>query len=131
MKKYFDLVLFGIFIIFIGLSCEDEGLITDADIPDSNISYGQHIQPVFNFKCATSACHDDGSMAAGLSLTTWFNTTANPAIVFPNNPGNSLLVWVIDRNNGVATMPPPQYQQLTDKEIQAIKTWISEGAKNN
>lgn len=101
-------------------------------IPSSNVSFSKYIFPVFNVKCATSGCHDDGTRAGNLSLTSWANATIDPSIIFPGKPNNSKLVWAIEGQAGIAPMPPIGFiRPLTPNQIQGIKTWIAEGAKNN
>ncbi len=112
-------------------SCDDQiNVPSDAEIPDSNISYSQHIQPIFNVRCATAGCHDDQTKAAGLSLTSYQNTTASYVIVYPGNPDASLLVLSVE-GKSTYPMPPPGRPPLTQKQIKAIRTWVKEGAKNN
>src|SRR5690606_5012620 len=79
----------------------------DNPIPDSNISYNGNIQPIFNRHCAVEGCHDDGTRAGGLSLTTWANTTADPTIVTSGEPDNSILIWTIDPNFSYPNPMPP------------------------
>lgn len=120
--------------IFLYSGCKDTITGSQLDqrvIPDSNVSYSQNIQPVFDLKCSNSGCHDDGSMAGGLSLSTWANTTADPGIVFPGKPDNSRLVWTIEHYASVPPMPPVGYPTLTQNQIKGIRTWIQEGAKDN
>ena len=125
------LILFS-FCLTIFIGCDDQVAGNDLKIPDSNVSYSQHIQPLFNKACATSGCHDDITMADGISLTTWSGTTADPSVVFPGEPDNSKLVWAIEGRAGIPAMPPPGYPAyLTENQINGIKTWIDEGAKNN
>ena len=100
-------------------------------IPNENVSYNQHIQPVFNVKCATSGCHDDGTRAGDYSLTNWANANT-PGIVNEGNVETSILVWKITGLNG-DFMPPINsvIPPLTRNQVDGIKTWIREGAKNN
>ena len=101
-------------------------------IPSSNVSFSEYIQPVFFVKCATSGCHDDGNRAGGLSLTSWANTTIDPSVVFPGKPNNSKLVWAIEGQAGIPPMPPTGFARpLTVNQIQGIRIWVEEGAKNN
>lgn len=114
-------------------ACDDTINITDIDnkiIPSSNVSYSQYIQPVFTAKCARAGCHDDQSAKAGLSLTTYSNTTQSYLVVAPFLPQNSKLVWSIEGTSG-NIMPPLGYPPVTKNQIDGIKTWIREGAKNN
>ena len=125
-------ILFLTSIAVIYLSCDDTTTNVDNNvIPDSNISYSQHIQPIFNAKCVN--CHGVGYTKAGLNLTTWAGTTADPNIVFPGEPDNSKLVWSIEGNPAVSPMPPidSPYPALTQNQVNGVKTWIKEGAKNN
>ncbi len=111
--------------------CDDQlNVPSDEEIPASNISYSKHIQPIFNARCATAGCHDDQTKSAGLSLTSYQNTTASYTFVFPGNPDASLIVLSIEGRSSFP-MPPPGRPPLTQTQIRAIITWIAEGAKNN
>ncbi len=133
MKKIFAVLFslsFFIFVFIIG--CKDQGTnIDNTEIPSSNVSFAQYIQPVFDNKCNNSGCHEDGTRAGGLSLTSWANTTSDPGVVFPKEPQNSRLIWAIQNQAGISPMPPYGYAALTSNQINGIKTWIQEGAKNN
>ncbi len=132
MKPIYNIILLFLFsVIVISSSCKDEIPNLDEKIPDENVSYAEHIQPVFNIKCATSSCHDDASRQGGLSLTNWANTTANALFVFPFEPDNSILIWAIEGQSGATVMPPLGRAALSGKEITGIRTWVAEGAKNN
>jgi mono/diheme cytochrome c family protein len=122
-------------IIFLGLfitGCDDTTTnIDDEIIPDSNVSYAKHIQPIFNAKCVN--CHGVGVTEAGLDLTSWSGTVADPNVVFPGEPDNSRLIWAIEFNPVISPMPPPAspYQALTQNQIKGVRAWIAEGALNN
>jgi hypothetical protein len=129
-------ILYTVLLIFCAalfyFGCDDSSTDIDNDeIPSSNVSYSQHIQPIFNVKCVN--CHGVGITEAGLDLTTWSGTTADPSIVVPTLPENSKLVWSIEGNPAVPPMPPIEspYRPLTENQIRGVKTWIAEGAKNN
>lgn len=135
MRQNIVFLLFcGIFGLFLYSGCKDTITGSQLDqrtIPDSNVSYQQDIQPIFDLKCSNSGCHDNASMAGGVSLSTWANTTADPGVVFPGKPDNSRLVWTIEHYAGEPPMPPVGYPSLTQNQIRGIRTWIQEGAKNN
>lgn len=127
---FLTLTLFGLMLI---AACDDTINISDIDnkiIPSSNVSYSQHIQPVLTAKCARAGCHDDQTREAGLSLTSYSNTTQSYLVVAPLLPQNSKLVWSIEGTSG-KIMPPLGYPPVTKNQIDGIKTWIKEGAKNN
>ena len=67
----------------------------------------------------------------GLDLTTHSAATSNLDIIFPGEPDVSRLVWAIEARSGVSPMPPIGYPVLIPDQIDGIKTWIDEGAKNN
>ena len=134
MKKIFSLLLMVLFIIVLShTGCKDQITGSDLDkrvIPDSNVSYSQDIQPVFNLKCANAGCHEDAARAGGISLTSCANTKADFSVVFPGEPDNSRLVWAIE-GIGNFPMPPAGYPPLTSNQIKGIRTWIKEGAECN
>ncbi len=134
-KNFFNLAAILIFSACCLVSCDDTITGKDIDskiIPSVNVSYIEYIQPVFEVKCNFSGCHEDATRAGGLALTTWAGATADPGIVFPGEPQNSRMVWTIDPGYSSATpMPPVGYPVLTINQIEGIKTWIKEGAKNN
>lgn len=135
MKNLFSILIALSFLFPVFYSgCDDTITTDDLDkkiIPDNNVSYSQHLQPVLNLKCANAGCHEDAARAAGLSLTSWANTTADPSVVARGEPDNSKLVWAIQAQASVAPMPPIGYPPLTVNQINGIKTWIREGALNN
>ncbi len=114
-------------------ACDDTLNINDIDsriIPPSNVSYSQHIQPVLDLKCSSAGCHNSKDKAGKLSFSSYSDTVSDPLVVFPYNPQNSKLVWAIEGRN-ISPMPPVGYPPLTKNQIEGIKTWIKEGAKNN
>jgi hypothetical protein len=127
------LVMFLLFIVAI-IGCKDTITNSDIDkiiIPDKNVSYNEYIQPLLNVKCSTSGCHDDATRAGDYSVTNWANVIM-PGIVDPGNVETSRMVWRIE-GIGVELMPPigSLVMPLTKNQIEGIKTWIREGAKNN
>lgn len=131
MNKYHILILLSV--IFIIVSCDDTINQEDLDseiIPSSNVSFSQHIQPVFDARCINAGCHNSIDRRAGLSLANWAETTSNSQIVFPGLPDNSKLVWAIEGRT-TSPMPPIGLRPLTKNQIDGIRTWIKEGAKNN
>lgn len=120
-------------LILTNAGCKDSVNASEIDkktIPSKDVSFKNDIQPVFDLKCNYSGCHDDGSRAGGLSLTSWANTTSSMDIVFPGEPQNSRLIQSI-KAGAVYPMPPDGYPPLTTNQIDGITTWVKEGAKNN
>lgn len=117
-------------------SCDDTLTVEnvdDKDIPASNVSFADHIYPVFQVKCAFSGCHAQPNPADGIDLSTWLGVTADPNIVFPGEPDLSRLVWTIDPGfSGVSKMPPSGIaRSVTPDQLEGIRKWIDEGALDN
>ncbi|MEX0602587.1 MAG: c-type cytochrome domain-containing protein [Bacteroidota bacterium] len=99
--------------------------------PESNVSFSRHVEAVFRARCI--ACHSGSTAPEGLDLSTpAYSNLMNhiPRLVIAGDPDNSLLVWRIEGQGGLARMPfgqPP----LTQNQITGIRTWISEGGVNN
>jgi hypothetical protein len=128
------LVFVALAMVFFG-SCKDQ--ITDPNanpivFPSSNVSYSKHVDALFQQRCALSGCHAGSSAQAGLDLLTpSFNNLMNhqPRLVNPGASNNSLLVQRIDGR--IAPQMPYLNQPLNSNQIDGIKKWIDEGAKNN
>jgi hypothetical protein len=132
IKKYLYAFLLTCCTALFYFGCDDTSTdIDDEVIPESNVSYSMHIQPVFNIKCVN--CHGVGIVEGGLDLTNWSGTKADPRIIVDSLPDNSVLVWTIEGRPGFPFMPPvaSPYLPLTDNQLRGVKTWIAEGAKNN
>lgn len=137
MKPVYYSILFLFLILFLfSTACDDTITGDELDkivIPDKDVSYREYINPVLQAKCAVSGCHDNQTKAGGLDVTTYSALMADPLIVFPGEPQNSKLVWAIEGVSGTERMPPlsaPVYP-LNSNQMQGIRTWIKEGAKNN
>ena len=135
MKKFASICFIFIFLTFLAFwGCKDTitgDQIDKVVIPSSNVSYSKYIQPVLNVKCIN--CHGVSETDGGVNLTSWANTTANPNVVYPGYPDNSSLVNVIEGSAGFPPMPPlgSPYASLTTNQVNGVRTWIKEGAKNN
>lgn len=133
MKKHsvkYYVLLSLLLLVFIAQSCDDSLTSSDIDnivMPDSNVSYLQHVAPVFEVKCVP--CHNSQRSEAGIDLSSWVNVTRDPSIIFPGSDSTSILVYSIERFPPYAPMPPSEW--LKRNHINGIRTWIREGAQNN
>jgi hypothetical protein len=115
------------------LSCKDEISgpgIDEIVFPDSNVSYGRHVEAVFLRACAVPGCHTADSPSGGLVLETYQETMHNAGVVIPGDTLNSRLIWRIEGSGGRERMPlfrPP----LNENQLKGMRTWILEGAQNN
>jgi hypothetical protein len=130
-KVFISLGFLSIPLLSLFLGCgknSNPGAPSDIVFPDANISYARSVQPLFFQKCALVGCHDDQSMAGGLSLTSYTALTARSGVVVPGNSTNSILAQKVD---GRSPHLVPVPITLTANQIGGIKKWIDEGAKNN
>jgi hypothetical protein len=93
---------------------------------------------VFTPKCATAGCHVPGgtgpmSLQNGVSYTTLVNVNSayGRLRVKPNDAANSVLYLKVTGAAGVGPLMPSGRPPLTSDEINAIQTWINNGAQNN
>jgi mono/diheme cytochrome c family protein len=98
--------------------------------PANNVSYNAEVQVLFNQACNYSGCHDEGTHQSPLKLTSWGETVTVGGVVIPGKPDQSILVFWIEGRVGTERMPPGS-QALNQNQINGIRTWVAEGAKNN
>lgn len=117
-------------------SCKDdnpsgpEGSPSNVVFPTSNVSYTQHVQPLFNQACAFAGCHDAGTHQSPLKLISWGDVVITlPGIVVTGQPDQSTLVFRIEGR--VGQRMPLGTNPLNQNQINGIRTWIAEGARNN
>ena len=97
------------------------------------VSFEKQIEPIFQRNCY--GCHQ-GAKQLGSYLMTDFASlvkggeTGEPAIV-PGKPDESYLIDQITSVDGVAEMPKAPAKPLSDVEVELVRRWISEGAKDD
>ena len=98
---------------------------------EPQVSFKNDIFPIFQANCIFAGCHG-ANPPSGLLLTTFdnFKKGGNGGAPFvPNDSKNSLIV---KRITGVIQPQMPLGRApLNQKDIDAIKTWIDNGAENN
>ena len=134
-KYYSVLSLLTLIVTILTLSsCKDtqEGPSKDIVFPDSNVSFSQHVGPLFQQKCATALCHGSTNPASGLNLEypSYQALLNRPGLVVQHDGSHSTLIQYL---NGTfePRMPPANFPQLNQNQISGVKKWIDEGAMNN
>jgi hypothetical protein len=118
-----------------GVGCKDVNPVgndspSNIVFPISNVSYGQHVQPLFNQACNYAGCHDDSQHQSMLKLTSYDNLIYGGALVIVRKkPDQSTLVLRIQGT--VGSRMPPNGNPLNQNQINGIRAWIGEGALNN
>ncbi len=138
MKNLNLILLFSLFIV--GLSCTNntENLVLAPDDgnegnddPVVEVSYSSDVQPIFNGNC--SSCHGSSGNVSLTSYSALMNSVGNnygSNLVVAGNADESGLVDKIEPNPDHGSRMPIG-GTLTNSEIQTIRRWINEGAKNN
>ncbi|MEZ4688545.1 MAG: c-type cytochrome domain-containing protein [Bacteroidia bacterium] len=95
---------------------------------DTNLVYFEkEVLPILVSNCAKSGCHDEATAEEGVILNSYDNVMKE---IKANDPGDSELFEVITESDPDKIMPPPPESPLTSAQIQLIRDWIEEGAKN-
>lgn len=97
----------------------------------ADVSFADDVTPILNQNCVE--CHGAGGppivLEAGLDLTSYENVMKGSefgTIVEAGNTDDSLLLLMIEEGD-----MPEEGDQLSDDDINTIRMWIAEGAKNN
>jgi len=103
---------------------------------EETISYAQNVKPVLDTYCIE--CHSaggEGTEASGFSMDSYENlmkgTRNGPMIIAGDSLGSNLLVLMEGRADPTLKMPHGKMKGASQSEIEAIRLWIDQGAKNN
>ncbi len=117
-------------LVFVLSSCKDtSNSVSNLDeivFPATGISYEKQVQPLFNIGCATTSCHDNQDKT--LNLTSYGLWKLDPGVIYSGDTTNSRFIWCIEARPGSSPMPPAR--PLVQNQIQGLKRWIYEGAKD-
>jgi hypothetical protein len=117
------LVLFSPVLVLLG--CEQQ-----------SVSYKTDVRPFLDKYCMR--CHGEGgegSDASGLRMDDYDNLmkgTVHGPVVKPRDSFTSALVMLVEgRADPSLRMPHDEGEKPTEAEIEMVKAWIDQGAKNN
>ncbi len=113
------------------------GLLTACDKePAPTVSYARDITPILAQNC--QECHTTGGageVASGLTLTSHAGlmkgTKFGPVVKAGDSLSSTLVVLVEGRADPSLKMPHGNRPALSPQQIQLIRQWIDQGAKNN
>lgn len=128
-----------IFILAIALaviySCKDEGTNPEDQVftlPDSNLTYTDHIRPMFVSKCSSrSGCHSSVDQAGNLDLTNYQDirqhlVNGSIPLVFSGDGENSILYQILLTPVLDRPRMPVDGPYLNTNNSRGVKTWIDE-----
>lgn len=100
------------------------------------VSFSQEVKPVLDENCLS--CHQDGGAgyeASGYSMTSYENvmkgTRNGPMVIAGDVEGSNILVLMEGRADPSISMPHGGLDPVASKDIEKIRLWIAQGAKNN
>jgi len=111
---------------------------------ERQISYSADVQPILTESCLS--CHNragEGSVTSGLSVSNYddvLSGTSLGPVVIPGSSESSNLYRVIAMKTAPEIRMPPHHDvslaegrgvPLSDEQIEIIKKWIDQGAKDN
>jgi len=102
---------------------------------EPEVSFSQHVKPILEQHCFE--CHLEGGAgtdASGFNMTDYDSlmkgTNFGPMIIAGDVEGSNLLVLIEGRADPSISMPHRQ-KSIARQDIQTIRVWIDQGAKNN
>ncbi len=96
------------------------------------IVYSRHVQPIFNQKCSSQACHNSRDRAAGLELTSWRSLIRGSdygAVLISGSAEESHLIEHLNEES--KPRMPLGRDPLPQSVIDFLSRWIDEGARND
>ena len=116
----------------------------------ATVSYENHIVPLFlpdKYNCLEAGCHGGGLASSNYSLASYAEVLEagdgakqlRMCAVKPGDPEASYLVWKIEGRSGIlgqrmplgcVTSPNPD-DCVSSTDLDLVRTWIAEGARNN
>ena len=103
---------------------------------EPTVSFSQDVKPIFDQQCIECHLEDSaGTMVSSFIMTSYDDlmkgTHFGPMISAGDPEGSNLLVLLEGRADPSISMPHGQQDPVTKQDIQTIRLWIEQGAKNN
>ena len=100
------------------------------------VSFAQDVKPILDQNCLS--CHQEGAEgyeASGFSMVSYDDlmkgTKFGAMVIGGDSEGSNLVVLMEGRADPSITMPHGKMERATAKELDTIRLWINQGAKNN
>jgi WD40 repeat protein len=99
----------------------------------AEVSYYRDVRPIFQQYC--QGCHQPAKAQGGYVMTSHAallkkGESAQPGVV-PGKPDESMIVFQITPQNGKPPVMPRGREPLKENEVNLIKKWIAQGAKDD
>ena len=103
---------------------------------EESVSFSQDVKPILDQNCI--ACHQEGGeglVASGFSMMSYEDlmrgTNAGPMIIAGDSLGSNMIVLMEGRADPSISMPHGTMKPVRSADIETIRVWIDQGAKNN
>ena len=103
---------------------------------ESTISFSRDVKPILDTYCME--CHQPGGageVASGFSMAThealMKGARFGPMVIAGDAEGSNMIVLMEGRADPSISMPHGQQKTISKPDIQTIRLWIDQGAKNN
>ena len=103
---------------------------------EPQISYITDVKPILDQNCLH--CHQSGGkgeVTSGLNMASYEGlmkgTNNGPMVIAADVEGSNMLVLMEGRADPSISMPHGEQQPVPKQDIETIRLWIKQGAKNN
>ena len=100
------------------------------------VSFSQDVKPIIDKNCL--ACHKEGGKgfeASGFSMVTYDDlmkgTKFGPMIISGDSAGSNMIVLMEGRADPSISMPHGTMDPVRKTDIETLRLWVDQGAKNN
>lgn len=100
------------------------------------ISFSQDVKPIIDKNCVS--CHQpdgEGVAASGFNMTSYDDLMKGaqfgPMVIAGDAEGSNMVVLMEGRADPSISMPHGQQKSVSKADIQTIRLWIDQGARNN
>lgn len=103
---------------------------------EETVSFSQDVRPILDQNCI--ACHQEGGAglkASGFSMMSYEDlmrgTKFGPMVIAGDSLGSNMIVLMEGRADPSISMPHGAMKPVRKADIDTIRAWIDQGAKNN
>ena len=100
------------------------------------VSFSQDVKPIIAENCL--ACHESGGAgteASGFNMASYDDlmkgTNFGPMVIAGDSEGSNMIVLMEGRADPSISMPHGNMDPVGKKDIETIRRWVDQGAKNN
>ena len=105
-------------------------------VQEEAVSFSKNVKPIIDQNCL--ACHKQGGegfQASGFSMASYDDlmkgTKFGPMVISGDSAGSNLIVLMEGRADPSISMPHGSMDPVARKDIETIRLWVDQGAKNN